>query len=112
MTRDKTFDNIILKNFFRSSVNFFAQHQPFSEAEYLQSYGLASHAWLPLRADLDYLPIATSLKNDLKQLFELAENFFYYVNSVDHAYQSPFMHQKWEEMRQVARRIELAGRYL
>lgn len=109
MSRDKSLDVIFLRNFFDNSVGFFVKNRPYTEDEYLHGYAYASNAWIPLKEDLDSYPLSIFMKKDLNYLFELAENFFYYVNSSDYTYQSAFLNQKWEEIRHLARKIHQQG---
>lgn len=97
--------SITLESFWKTSIFFFAQERPRTEEEYLEGYGLASHAWLAFKNQIDQYSLSNHQKQDLQKLFELADDYFFYVNSEEYTYHSPFLQQKWYEMNQLANHL-------
>lgn len=72
----------------------------------MHGYGLASNAWFAFKDRIDGFNISSLQKNDLIKLFDLAEDYFYYLNSEEYSnYHDSFLIQKWSEMNQLANRL-------
>lgn len=94
--------DITIDSFWKTSIFFFTQERPLTEQEYMEGYGLASHAWLAFRDQMDLYSFSSAQKKDFINLFNMAEDYFYYVNSEEYPYHSSFLLEKWGEIRRLA----------
>lgn len=103
--RDKSKDDIFLRNFFKEELSFFTLDQPATPEIYLRGHGFATSRWYPLKWEIDTYPtLSSSMRKDLNKLFDLAETYAYLACD-DKPFRSPKMAQKWEEIRQLAKII-------
>lgn len=101
MQRDKSWDKIFLHNFFKDRLEVYTHEQPRSDTQYETMYFLATEDWLPLKKQLDTYQIPQPIKENLKALFELAQEHFFYVGE-EHFESKMKMSKLWERMRHIA----------
>lgn len=113
MLRDRSLDSIFLNNFFKDRLLVFTKEQPRDEETYSHEYSFATGDWYPLKSEIDTYSLPSHVIVDLKNLFNMAEEYTCEVILKDSNPESKIrMQGLWNKIRHLAINIRAAARTL